>query len=131
MPILVLWLAYNLINAKFNINHLVDNILPFKSFMLCLPTDFEIAGFKPSGILISCTPYNKTSENQNRLFKKTFPITHEADGEITHREVTEGAKYAFSLAYEFNNERGNFSIDDLGLVRHLNDVWIFTNDGNS
>jgi hypothetical protein len=53
--------------GKCNVKFMPDNFLPFKSFMLCLPSEYEVLGTIISGVLISsfdsCAQWDSDAKN--------------------------------------------------------------------
>ena len=56
-----------LINSKYNINDVSEDLLPFNAFTITPPKDFEVNGIKPSGILVNiCHEYKM----HDKIFSK-------------------------------------------------------------
>jgi hypothetical protein len=63
-----------LMNGKYTINKLPKLLTPFPSFTLCLPSEFEVRGIKPGGVLVSTYPDMDTFAESSRQAYRNIGI---------------------------------------------------------
>jgi hypothetical protein len=60
--------------GKCSVKFIPDKLLPFKSFMICLPAEYEVFGERPSGILVnSFDSQSEWSRDVNKFYRGVFP----------------------------------------------------------
>jgi hypothetical protein len=78
-----------------------DNFLPFKSFMLCLPSGYEAHGIRPTGVLVSSFDSNaEWSSGVELMRKKINPEMPPVSDDASYRR-----NKGISISYRDTNEK--------------------------
>jgi hypothetical protein len=96
-----------LINSKYNINDISEELLPFEAFTISPPKDFEVNGIQPSGILVNICHEHKM---HSKIFSK---FDNEINSPISSQYPpcpADNSRIVISLSYKTNKDVAyNFS----------------------
>jgi len=96
-----------LINSKYNINEITEELLPFSNFTITPPKDFEIHGIKPSGILVNICHEHKMVDKIFSKFDQEIELPISSQLPIYDKEKS---RITISLSYQTSKDGAyNFS----------------------